>query len=168
MEPYTDIEIYCDEEPCEKYIPIDYSVISAKGSNYVEGDGSYACRVELDIKNTDVIGGTFTVEFLITLYGDLTTTISGSKYIEAGSTQEVKAYYFDAALKTLYSFSYSVIAPKKTNPTYREEEVIKYREVTEYGEVTDYRYVPVELTVLKTRTVTSYKRVSLLSYLISY
>jgi len=168
MEPYTDIEIYCDEEPCEKYIPIDYSVISGKGFNYVESDGSYACSVELDIQNTDVIGGTFTVEFLITLRGDLTTTISGSKYIEAGMTQKVIAYYFYAPLKTLYSFSYSVIAPQKPNPTYREEEVIKYREVTVYGEVTDYRYVPEEVTVLKTRTVTGCKRVSLLKYLISY
>lgn len=168
LEPYTDIEVYCDEEPCEKYIPIDYSVLSGQGFNYVESDGSYACSVELDIENTDVIGGTFTVEFLITLRGDLTTTISGSKYIEAGMTQKVIAYYHYAPLKTLYSFSYSVIAPQKPDPTYREEEVIKYREVTEYGEVTKYEYVPEEVTVLKTRTVTSCKRVSLLKYLISY
>lgn len=167
LEPYTAIEVYCDEEPCEEYIPIDYSVISGRGYNYFESDGSPACDVELNIENTDVIGGTFTVEFLITLRGDVTTTISGSKYIEAGSTKKVMAYY-DAPLKTLFSFSYSVMAPEKPNPTYREEEVIKYREVTEYGEVTKYRYVPEEVTVLKTRTVTSYKRVSLLDYLINY
>lgn len=165
MEPYTDIETYCEEEPCEEYIPIDYSVIGGQGYNYYGGTG---CGIELYIENTDVIGGTFTVEFLLILIGDVTTTITASQYIEAGSTQRVIAFYEPAPLKTLYSFTYSVIAPKKPNPTYREEEVIKYREVTEYGEVTKYRYVPEELTVLKTRTVTGYKRVSLLNYLISY
>ena len=168
MEPYTDIEVFCDEEPCTGYVPIDYLVISGQGYNYFEHDGSPACRVELVIENTDAIGGTFTVEFLITLRGDLTTTISGSKYIEAGGTKGILAYYFGEPLKTLYSFSYSVMAPEKPDPTYREEEVTKYREVIEYGEVTKYRYVPEEVTVLKTRTVTNYKRVSLLSYLINY
>ncbi len=169
LEPYTDIEVYCDQgPPCEEYIPIDYTVISGQGFNYFEFDGSPACRVELVIENTDTISGTFTVESLITVRGDLTTTISGSKYIAAGSTQTVTAYYHGEALKTLYSFSYSVIAPEKPNPTYREEEVTKYREVIEYGEVTKYEYTPVEVTVLKTRTVTDYKRVSVLNYLINY
>jgi hypothetical protein len=167
LEPYTAIEAYCDQEPCEKYIPIEYSVVSGRGYNYFESDGSSACSVELYIENTDVIGDTFTVGFLITLQGDVTATISGSKYIEAGGTQRVIAYY-DLPLKTLYSFSYSVFPPEKPNPTYREEEVIRYREVIEYGEVTKSEYVPTELTVLKTRTVTAYKRVSLLDYLISY
>jgi len=165
LEPYTDIEVYCEEEPCEKYIPIDYLVVGGQAYNYYGGRG---CGIELYIKNTDVISGTFTVEFLLTLLGDVTTTIAGSQYIEAGSTQRVIVTYEPAPLKTLYSFTYSVIAPKKPNPTYSEEEVTKYREVTEYGEVTKYRYVPTELTVLKTRTVTGYKRVSLLEYLISY
>ncbi|MCJ7425548.1 MAG: hypothetical protein MUO17_00115 [Dehalococcoidales bacterium] len=168
LEPYTAIEAYCDQEPCEKYIPIEYSVVSGRGYNYFESDGSSACSVELYIENTDVIGGTFTVEFLVTLQGDLTTTISGSKTIDAGTTGKVIAYYLYAPLKTLYSFSYSVFPPEKPNPTYREEEVISYREVIEYGEVTKSEYVPTELTVLKTRTVTAYKRVSLLDYLISY
>jgi hypothetical protein len=165
LEPYTEIEIYCDEEPCEEYIPIDYAVISGQGYNYFGGTG---CGVELYIENRDEIGGTFTVEFLLTLQGDVNTTITGSKYIGAGSTQRLVASYEYAPLKTPYSFSYSVTAPQKPNPTYREEEVTKYREVIEYGEVTKYRYVPEELTVVKTRTVTSYKRVSLLRYLLSY
>ncbi|OGO06106.1 MAG: hypothetical protein A2Z76_00540 [Chloroflexi bacterium RBG_13_56_8b] len=168
LEPYTAIEAYCDQEPCEKYIPIEYSVVSGRGSNYIESDGSPACSVELDIENTDVIGGTFTVEFLVTLSGDLTTTISGSKTIAAGATGKVIAYYLYAPLKTLYSFSYSVFPPEKPNPSYREEEVIRYREVVEYGEVTKSEYVPKELTVLKTRTVTAYKRVSLLDHLMNY
>lgn len=168
LEPYTTIETYCDEEPCEKYIPIDYSVIGGQGYNYIESDGSQACSVELDIHNTDVIGGIFSVEFLITLRGDLTTTISGSKYIEAGMTGKVIAYYYEAPLETLYSFSYSVVAPQKLNPTYIEEEVTGYREIIEYGEVTEHEYIPVELTVLKTEMVTHYKRVSVLSYLINY
>gem|GEM_PF-4700847 len=167
MEPYTEIEISCEEEPCQEYIPIDYSVISGRGYNYFESDGSPACSVELYIENTDVIGGIFTAEFLITLQGDVTTIISGSKYIEAGNTQKVIAYY-DLPLKTLYSFTYSISAPTKANPTYREVEVTKYQPVIEYGEVTKERYVPEEVSVLKTRTVTSYKRVSLLEYLISY
>ncbi len=167
MEPYTAIEISCAEEPCQQYIPIDYLVISGRGYNYFEADGSPACGVELVIENTDVIGGVFTAEFLITLQGDVTTTISGAKYIEAGNTQKVIAYY-DAPLKTLYSFTYNITAPTKPNPTYREEEVIKYREVIEYGEVTKERYVPQEVEVLKTRTVINYKRVSLLDYLINY
>ena len=165
MEPYTDIEIYCEEEPCERYVPIDYSVIGGEGYNYPGGTG---CGVELYIKNTDVIGGTFTVEFLLILREGVTTTIAGSKYIAAGSTKRVVASYERAPLKTPYSFTYSVIAPKKPNPTYREVEVIKYRPVTEYRETTKYRFVPEVVTVLKTRTVTGYKRVSLLKYLINY
>jgi hypothetical protein len=168
MESYTDIEISCEEEPCEKYIPIDYLVIGGQGYNYFESDGSPACIVELYIKNTDVVDGVFTVEFLLVLQDDVTTTIAASKYIEAGSTGRVTATYERAPLKTLYSYTYSVIAPTKTNPTYREVEVTKYRPVIKYGEVTKDRFLPEELTVLKTRTVTSYKRVSLLKYLISY
>jgi len=167
LEPYTATEGLCDGEPCEKYIPFDYIVISGRGYNYFEYDGSPACSVELTITNTDDIGGTFTVEFLITVYGNMTATISGSKYIEAGGTQNVVAYYGEP-LKTLYSFSYSVLPPEKPNPDYEEVEVTKYREVTAYGEVTKYEYVPEEVTVLKTRTVTAYKRVSLLNYLRNY
>jgi hypothetical protein len=167
MEPYTDIEIVCDIEPCTEYVPFDYTIVGGHGYNYFEFDGSPACWVELTIKNDDEIGGEFEVEFLITLQTNLTTTISASKYIDAGTTRTITAYYGEP-LKTLYSFSYSVTAPQKADPSYREEEVTKYREVTKYGEVTKEEYVPVELTVVKTRTVTAYKRVSLLSYLINY
>ena len=167
-EYYTDIEIYCDQEPpCQENIPIDYTVISGRGVNYFEFDGSPVCLVELTIENTDEIDGEFTVEFLITLHNNLSTTISASKYIEAGSTRTVTAFYGEP-LKTLYSFSHSVSAPQKPDLSYREEEVTRYREVIEYGEVTKDEYTPVEVTVLKTRTVTDYKRVSLLDYLISY
>jgi hypothetical protein len=167
MEPYTDIEVTCEVEPCTENVPIDYTIVSGQGYNYFTFDGSPACWVELTIKNNDEIGGEFEAEFLITLNTNLSTTISASKYIDAGTTRTITAYY-DEPLMTLYSFSYSVTAPQKPDPTYREEEVTKYREVTEYGEVTKEEYVPVELTVLKTRTVTAYKRVSLLSYLINY
>ncbi len=165
QEPYTDIEIYCEEEPCQKYIPIDYLVISAQGYNYY---GGTSCGVELYIENTDVISGTFTAEFLLTLRDDITAKVYASKYIAAGSTQRVIASYERSPLKTLDSFTYTVFAPTKPNPTYIEVEVTKYREVTEYGEVTKERYIPQELTVLKTRTVISYKRVSLLDYLKNY
>jgi hypothetical protein len=167
MEPYTDIEIVCDLEPCTEYVPLDYTIIGGQGYNYFTFDGSPACWVELTIRNDDDIGGEFSAEFLITLSTNLSTTISAAKYIDAGTTRTITAYY-DEPLKTLYSFSYSVTAPEKPDPTYREEEVTKYREVTKYGEVTKEEYVPVELTVLKTRTVTAYKRVSLLSYLVNY
>jgi len=167
MEPYMAVEALCDEEPCTEYIPIDYVVISGQGYNYFQFDGSPVCSGELLIQNLDIIGGTFTAEFLITIQGGLTTTISGSQYIEAGGTKKVVAYY-SAPLKTLTSFSYSVTASEKLDPSYREEEVTRYREATEYGEVTKDGYFPVELTVLKTETVTAYKRVSLLNYLINY
>ena len=167
MEPYTDIEIQCGVEPCTEYVPIDYIIISGRGVNYFEFDGSPVCLVELTIENTDEIGGDFTVEFLITLHNNLSTTISASKYIEAGSTRTVTAVYGEP-LKTLYSFSYSVSAPQKLDLSYREVEVTKYREVIEFGEVTKEEYTPVEVTVLKTRTATDYKRVSVLDYLINY
>ena len=165
MEPYIEIEIYCDGEPCEKFIPIDYSVIGGEGYNYIDGSG---CHIELYIKNTDVIGGTFTVEFLIILQTGGTTTISSSKYIEAGEIGTVSASYEGAPLKTRHSYTYSVDAPKKLNPAYEEVEVIRYRPVTEYRETIKYRFVPEEVTVLKTRIVTRYKRVSSLEYLTSY
>ena len=166
-EPYTVIEIYCAEEPCLQYIPIDYTVIRGEGYNYFQSDGSPACGIDLYIQNDDVIGGVFTADFVITLQGDLTTTISGSKYIEAGDTQKVKAYY-DAPLKTLHSFTYSITAPTKLNPTYTEVEVTKYQPVIEYGEVTKERYIPQEVEVLKRRNVIHDKRVSLLDYWINY
>jgi hypothetical protein len=168
MEPYTVIEAHCDAEPCEKYVPIEYAVVGGRGYNYIESDGSLACSVELDIKNMDIVDGTFTVEFLVTLNGDVTATISGSKTIAAGTTGKVIAYYLSSSMKTLYSFSYSVFPPEKLNPTYWEEEVTRYLEVTEYGEVTKNEYSPIELTVLKTRTVIEYKRVSVLDYLRNY
>lgn len=165
MEAYTDIEIYCGGEPCEQFIPIDYEVIGGEGYNYIDGKG---CGLELYIKNTDTVGGTFTVEFLIILQTGGVTTISSSKYIEAGGVGTVAASYEGAPLKTLHSYTYSVTAPTKLNPIYEEVEVIKYRPVTEYREIIEYRFVPEEVTVLKTRIVTLYKRVSSLEYLISY
>jgi uncharacterized protein YxeA len=167
LEPYTDIEIRCDLEPCSANVSIDYVVVSGQGINYFRYDGTPACLVELTITNTDVISGQFTVEFLITLHNNLNTTITGANYIEAGATRTITAY-FDEPLKTLYSFTYSVMAPQKPDPSYEEVEVTKYREVTKFGEVTKEEYVPVEVTVLKTRTVTDYKRVSLLDYLLHY
>ena len=167
-EPYTVIEVFCDVEPCTGTIPIDYVVISGRGVNYFEFDGSPVCLVELTIENTDTIeDGVFTVDFLITLHNNLSTTVSASKFIGAGETRTITAYYGEP-LKTLTSFSYSVSAPQKDDPSYKEEEVILSREVTEVGEVTKERYVPVEVTVLKTHTVNEYKRVSVLSYLIDY
>jgi hypothetical protein len=168
LEPYADIEASCDQPPCSEFIPIDYVILSTQGYNYIESNGHPACSVELDIANTDVVDGTFTVEFLVTLRGNVTTTISGSKTIAAGTTGEVRASCYYDSLKTPYSFSYSVFPSGKPNLSYREEAVVRYREVVEYGEVTKDEYTPVELTVLKTRTVTDYKRVSLLSYLIDY
>ena len=165
MEPYTEIEIQCEEEPCQQYIPIDYLVISEEGYNYPGGLG---CSIELYIQNTDLIGGDFTVEFHLTLLWEPPTTVTKSKYIEAGSTERIVASYDGAPLETPHSYTYSISAPTKLNPTYREVEVTKYREVIEYGEVTKERYVPEEVEALKTRTVINYKRVSLFSYLISY
>jgi hypothetical protein len=165
MEPYTAIEIYCDGEPCEQFIPIDYSVLGGEGINYIDGSG---CHIELYIKNDDVIGGTFSVEFLIILQTGGTTTISGLKYIEAGEIGTVAASYEGAPLKTRHSYTYSITAPEKLNPEYEEVEVIKYRPVIEYRETIQYRFVPEEVIVLKTRPVTLYKRVSALEYLISY
>jgi hypothetical protein len=165
MEPYTDIEIYCNGEPCDKFIPIDYSVLGGEGNNNIDGSG---CHIELYLENDDVISGTFTVEFLIRLQTGGTTTISGSKYIEAGDIGTVSASYEGAPLKTRHSYTYSVIAPTKLNPEYEEVEVTKYRETTEYRETIKYRFVPEEVTVVKTRFVTCYKRVSSLDYLISY
>jgi uncharacterized protein YxeA len=168
MEPYTEIEIQCDLEPCSENVPIDYVIVGGQGVNYFAYDGSPQCLVELTITNTDVISGNFTAEFLITLSSNVTTTISATKYIEAGATRTITAYYNDDTLKTLYSFTYSVMAPQKPDPSYQEVEVTKYREVTKFGEVTKEVYTPVELTVLKTHTVTAYKRVSLLDYLLHY
>jgi hypothetical protein len=167
LEPYTDIEVYCDEPPCTGYIPIDYSVISASGFNFESG-GAAACGVEITVANNDTIGGIFTAEILVTLEGDLNTTISRSKYIDAGSMHNIIAYHYGQSLYAADSFVYTISAPQKPDPSYREEEVTKYQEVIEHGEVTKYEYTPVELTVLKTRTVTAYKRVSPFDYLLNY
>ena len=167
-ESYTAIEVFCDEEPCTEYIPIDFVVISGEGYNYIEFDGSPSSYVALTIRNTDIIDGEFTVDFLVTLHDNSIHLVSASNYITAGGTETVIAYNYGTVLQTLTSFSYSVSAPQKPDPSYREEEVTKEREVMVYGEVTKERYIPVELTVLKTEMVTHYKRVSVLSYLINY
>lgn len=167
MEPYTDTEVSCDYPPCTGTIPLDYFIVDVEGYNYFESDGTPSCSVELTILNLDEESGVFDVDFLITVRNDETQTVSGSKYIESGTEQRVIAYY-NEPLKTLTSFTYTVHAPQKEDPSYSEEEVTKYREVTVIGEVTKERYVPVELTVLKTQTMTSLKRVSMLDYLINY
>jgi hypothetical protein len=165
LEPYTEIEIYCAEEPCKKYIPINYRVVSEVGFNYPGGTG---CIVEIYIQNIDAIGGTFTVEFYLTLLWEAPATVIKSKYIAAGSTERIVASYEGAPLETPHTYTYYVTAPTKLNPTYTEVEVTKYRSVIEYREVTKERYVPQEVEVPKTRTVTNYKRVSFLDYLINY
>jgi hypothetical protein len=165
LEPYTEIEIYCAEEPCKKYIPINFLVVSEVGYNYPGGTG---CSVEIYIQNIDAIDGTFTVEFYLTLLWEAPATVVKSKYIKAGSTERIVASYVGAPLKTPHTYSYSITAPTKPNPTYTEVEVTKYRSVIEYGVVTKERYVPKEVEVPKTRTVINYKRVSLLDYLINY
>ena len=165
LEPYTEIEVYCAEEPCQEYIPINYLVVSEVAYNYPGGSG---CSVEMYIQNIDVIDGTFTVEFHLTLLWEAPATVTKSKYITAGSTERIVASYEGAPLETPHTYSYTITAPTKPNPTYTEVEVIKYREVIEYSEVTKERYVPQEVDVLKTRTVINYKRVSLLDYLINY
>ncbi len=165
LEPYTEIEISCAEEPCQQYIPIDYLVVSEEGWNHPGGQG---CNVEVYIQNTDVIDGTFTVAFHLTLLWEAPTTVTKSKYIAAGSTERIVISYLGAPLETPHSYTYSITAPTKINPTYTEVEVTKYRSVIEYGEVTKERYVPQEVEVMKIRTVINYKRVSLLDYLINY
>jgi hypothetical protein len=165
LEPYTDIEISCAEEPCQQYIPIDYLIISEEGWNHPGGKG---CNVEVYIQNNDVIGGTFTVEFQLTLLWEAPATVTKSKYIEAGDTERIVISYEGAPLETPHSYTYSITSPTKLNPTYTEVEVTKYRSIIEYGEVTKEIYVPQEVEVLKTRTVIDYKRVSLFDYLINY
>jgi len=165
-EPYTEIETYYEMERCEEAVPIDYLVTGDEGYNYFGGGGFY---VRVYIKNTDVIGGDFTVLFDLTLHGGSKTTKSKSKYIEAGREEKLTLSYHGA---TLSSFTYSVTPPTKTATVYREvgktREVVKYRPVVKYREVTEYRYVPEERTVWKTRPVTGWKRVPMLEYLRSY
>lgn len=165
-EPYTDIETYYEMEPREEAVPIDYVVTGEEGYNYFGGGGFY---VRVYIKNTDVIGGDFTVLFDLTLHGGSKTTESKTKYIAAGREEKLTLSYHGAALS---SFTYSVTPPTKTATVYREvektREVVKYRPVVKYREVTEYRYVPKERTVWKTRPVTGWKRVSMLEYLRSY
>lgn len=162
MEPYTEIEVYCGVEPCEKYIEVDYSVLSVKGYNF---QGGWECAVELYIRNNDMVGGVFTVECQMLLMGDITRMLSESKYILPGRTERFLFVYTGGTLWNLHSFAYSVSPPTKLNPAHTEVEVVKYREVTRYGEVTKYRFIPQEETVLKTRTVTGSKWVSVLRYL---
>lgn len=166
MEPYTEIETYYEKEPYEEAVPIDYLVTGEEGYNYFGGGGFY---VRIDIKNTDVIGGTFTVLFDFTLKGGPTTTESRSKYIEAGKTEKLTVSYHGA---TLDFFTYLVTPPTETVTAYRNVEktgeVVNYRPVVKYREITEYRCVPKEGVVWKTRPLTGWKRVSMLEYLRSY
>ncbi|UCC90881.1 MAG: hypothetical protein JSW24_01600 [Dehalococcoidia bacterium] len=165
-EPYTDIETYYEKEPYEEAVPIDYVVTGEEGYNYFGGGGFY---VRVYIKNTDVIGGDFTVLFDLTLHGGAKTTESKTKYIAAGKEEKLTISYHGAALSF---FTYSVTPPVKTVTAYRTvektREVINYRPVIKYREITEYRCVPQEMTVCKTRPVTRWKRVSMLEYLRSY
>lgn len=167
QEPYIDIEVSCNNPPCTGSIPFDYFVVDEEGHNYFESDGTPSCSVEVTILNLDLDSGVFNVDFEITVSGGETTTISGSKSIMSGAEQKVIAYY-NRPLETLSSFSYTVHAPQKPDPSYSEEEVIKYRDVTVIGEVTKERYTPELVTVLKTQEVTKLKRVSMLDYLMNY
>ena len=165
-EPYTDIETYYEKEPYEEAVPIDYLVTGEEGYNYFGGGGFY---VRVYIKNTDAIGGDFTVLFELTLHGGSKDTESKTKYIAAGKEEKLTISYHGAALS---SFTYSVTPPTRTVTVYgyveKTREVTKYRPVIKYRQTTAYRCVPEERTVWKTRPVTVWKRVSMLEYLRSY
>lgn len=168
METYTEVEAHCDQPPCEEYIPLDYRVVSAEGYNYYEFDGSPACTVEIYIENLDEEGGTFRADLVLSIQHDLTTEVDGSKFVGAGNTDRIVITFYDGALESPTSFTYSITPPTKPDPSYWEEVATKEREVTDYQEVTQYVYIPEEVTVAKTRTVTVSEWVSLLTYLIDY
>lgn len=168
-EPFLTYETYTEKEPYEDSVPIDYVVIKQEGYNYFGGVG---CDVAVYIQNADVVSGTFTVLFTLSLLGSTGTTVSESKYIAAGYTERVITSYKSASLKTPSSFTYSITAPTKTVTAYRDVEKIRevtdYRDVEKTREVTKYRDVAEQRTVWKERPVTRYKNVSMLEYLISY
>ncbi len=165
-EAFPRTEIYTEREAYNKSVPVDYIVTDKGGYNYFWTVGFDAW---VDIKNTDIKSGTFTVSFRLTLEGGALTTKSASKYIAIGDTEKVEVSYRGAYLDT---FSYSITPPTKTVPGYRDvqktREVIEYRDVEKTRQVTKYRDVPKERTVWKERPVTRYKKVSFLEYLTSY
>jgi len=171
-EPFTTYETYTEREPYNKSIPIDYIVTSKGSYSYFWSTGFDAW---VNIKNTDLKSGTFTVVFNLTLKGGAKTTKSASKYIAIGDTEKVQVSYAGAWLS---SYTYSITPPTKTVTEYRDvqktREVVEYRdvqktrEVTKYRTVTKYKDVPRQRTVWKERAVIRYKKVSLFEYLRSY
>lgn len=65
-EPFTTYETYTEREPYNKSIPIDYIVTSKGSYSYFWSTGF---DVWVNIKNTDIKSGTFTVVFNLTLQG---------------------------------------------------------------------------------------------------
>jgi len=177
-EPFTTYETYTEREPYNKSVPIDYIVTSKGSYSYFWSTGF---DVWVNVKNTDLKSGTFTVVFNLRLEGGAKTTKSASKYIAIGDTEKVEVSYKGAWLS---SYTYSITPPTKTVTDYRNvektrevveyrdvektREIIKYRPVTRYKEVTKYRDVPKQRTVWKEKPVRRYKKVSLLEYLTSY
>ena len=159
-EPFTTYETYTEREPYNKSIPIDYIVTSKGSYSYFWSTGF---DVWVNIKNTDLKSGTFTVVFNLTLQGGAKTTESASKYIAIGDTEKVEVSYTGAWLS---SYTYSITPPTKTVTEYRD--VQKTREVVEYRDVEKTRDVPMQRTVWKDRPVIRYKKVSLFEYLTSY
>lgn len=153
-EPYTDTETYTEREPYNKSVPIDYIVTSKGVYSYFWSTGF---DVWVNIKNTDLKSGTFSVVFNLTLRGGAKATKTASKYIAIGDTEKVQVGYSGAWLS---SYRYSVTPPTKT--------VTDYRDVRKTREVVKLREVPKQRTVWKERPATRFKKVSMLEYSIGY
>jgi len=146
----THTETYVEREPYNKAVPVDYIVTDKGIYGWFWSTGS---DVWVNIRNTDVKSGTFSVRFDLTLHGGAKATKHASKYIALGDTEEVQVKYSGGYVS---SFTYSITAPTKT--------VIDYRDVQKTREIT----IPKQRTVTKHRQETRYKDVTILEYLTNY
>ena len=150
--PYTDTEIYTVEEPyidlnyynftvTEPYIeemPIDYIVLDAQYTNYVQSPPS---NLWVIIKNTDTISGNFNVDFHITDMGgafpSITTISASGNYISSGEIKTVKISYNES----IREFKYDIIPPTK--------EITKYKNIAMQKTETKFRKVQKSRKVIK-------------------
>lgn len=197
-EPYEAIEIYYETELQEVTEPLEYQFLGWGFGGYENLDGNYVFGPHYKLMNRGEVAGHFTIRLVLYTiekdkYLDLVwkyphglpeevietnfkkLVIEEVLYLEPRETGEVAWSWEELGIdsaKIEYDGRWEVLPEevRRVKPVQVEKErtVTKYRQVEKQRTVTKYRQVEKQRTVTKQRPETSYKKVTLLDYLLHY
>ncbi len=141
--PYTTIETYYVTESSTEEVPLSYTVIDTKISNFY---WRFASDCTVTIKNTDIDSGYFRIEFnLVTQATDTspskTVTKAAWQFLAPGKQADVTVRHEGDYID---SFTYSITPPTREVTTSwqvpRTREIVNYEEVVKTKKVTFLEY----------------------------